>query len=101
MTIIALIPDLVVAFLVGLIALACYHNLPIVDIPMMSDERWNQLCRESTLENYRKYSGRGEAPDYETALKWEKEFFESDKPVENIKAPRIRQDTQGATIIDF
>lgn len=22
------------------------HNLPIVDIPMMSDERWNQLCRE-------------------------------------------------------
>ncbi len=77
------------------------RNLPIVDVPMMSDERWNQLCRESTLENYRKYSGRGEAPDYETALKWEKEFFESDKPVENIKAPRIRQDTQGATIIDF
>ena len=22
------------------------RNLPIVDIPMMSDERWNQLCRE-------------------------------------------------------
>ena len=29
------------------------HNLPIVDIPMMSDERWNQLCRESTRVHWR------------------------------------------------
>ena len=51
------------------------YNLPILDIPMMSDEKWNESCRKQTLHNYRTYSGMGEAPDYETALKWEREVF--------------------------
>ncbi|MGM9916520.1 hypothetical protein [Anaerotignum sp.] len=49
--------------------------IPLVDIPMMSDERWNELCMKQTMENYKKLSGMGEAPDYETALAWENEFF--------------------------
>ena len=60
------------------------YNLPILDIPMMSDEKWNELARKQTLHNYRTYSGKGEAPDYETALKWEKEYFGLDKTRKNL-----------------
>lgn len=73
-------------------------TFPIVDIPMMSDERWNELCKESTMHNYEKYSGKGKAPDYETALKWEKDCFAFD---ETIKAPAILTDAQGAKVINF
>lgn len=51
------------------------YGLPILDIPMMSDETWNEMCIKQTMHNYRTYSGLGEAPDYETALKWENEVF--------------------------
>lgn len=65
-------------------------NLPILDIPMMSDERWNELCIKQTLHNYRTYSGFGEAPDYETAKKWEREYFGLDDldKVEKKETPR-------------
>ena len=69
-------------------------NIPILDIPMMSDERWNEMCYESTMRHYRELSGMGEAPDYETAKKWEKEYFGFDDgqkcppiPIEYKKCP--------------
>ena len=62
-------------------------NIPILDIPMMSDERWNEMCIDSTLRHYRELSGMGEAPDYETAVKWEKEYFGLDNIPENEKCP--------------
>ena len=62
-------------------------GLPILDIPMMSDEKWNKMCIEQTLYNYRTYSGMGEAPDYETALKWENEVF-APLPPEEVERRR-------------
>lgn len=61
-------------------------GLPILDIPMMSDERWNELCIKKTMENYKKLSGMGEALDYETALEWEKKFFSFESEKENKEA---------------
>lgn len=64
------------------------YNLPIVDLPMMSDERWNEMCYESTMRHYRELSGMGEAPDYETAKKWEREYFHLDEDdLEQRKKP--------------
>lgn len=62
-------------------------NLPILDIPMMSDEKWNELCYESTMRHYRELSGMGEALDYETAKKWEREYFGLDGIPEHEKCP--------------
>ena len=31
-------------------------SLPIVDIPMMSDEKWQELCRKSREEHPERYS---------------------------------------------
>ena len=62
-------------------------NLPILDIPMMSDEKWNELCYESTMRHYRELSGMGEAPDYETAKKLEREYFGLDGIPEHEKCP--------------
>lgn len=69
-------------------------NLPILDIPMMSYERWNEMCRESTLKHYRELSGMGDAPDYETAKKWEREYFGLDDIPEYKNPPVIWPDTQ-------
>lgn len=45
---------------------------PPVDLPMMSDERWEELCRERAVKHYT--TAFGHAPDcVETALQWERE----------------------------
>lgn len=66
-------------------------KLPILDISMMSDERWNKLCIKQTMENYKKLSGMGEAQDYETALEWEKKFFSFESEKENKEATATEQ----------
>lgn len=53
--------------------------VPLVDLPMMSDERWNELCREIAVKHYT--AAFGHAPDSaEEALKWEQE--EADRRME-------------------
>jgi len=45
-------------------------TVPLVDIPMMSDERWEELCRESAVKHYT--DAFGHAPEsVDTALAWE------------------------------
>lgn len=45
--------------------------IPLVDIPMMSDERWMELCRESAVKHYTEFFGH--APEsVDVALEWEK-----------------------------
>ena len=47
-------------------------SVPLVDMPMMSDERWNELCRESAVKHYIDAFGHG--PDsVEEALRLEHE----------------------------
>lgn len=49
-------------------------EVPLVDIPMMSDERWVQLARENTMQNYIREHGH-EPMDPEEAYKWQRERF--------------------------
>ena len=44
-------------------------TLPMLGIPMMSDERWNELPRETAVRNYRKQFSR-EPESVEQAVCW-------------------------------
>lgn len=47
-------------------------DVPLLDIPMMDDDRWQQLARENAVHNYTKHFGH--APkDVETAVMWQRQ----------------------------
>jgi len=55
---------------IGYITAPQIGTVPLVDLPMMSDERWEELCRESAVRHYE--AAFGCPPDSaETAMKWE------------------------------
>ena len=46
-------------------------EVPLYDITMMSDERWQELARENAVHNYTKHFGH--APqDTQTAVTWQR-----------------------------
>lgn len=46
--------------------------VPVLDIPMMSDERWHELSRKNAVENYTREFGR--APEsVDAAVEWKRE----------------------------
>ena len=45
-------------------------KLPIINIPMMSDEEWNRLAQENAVSNYRRELGKDPA-SVEDAVKWQ------------------------------
>ena len=59
----------------GWITSAEGQTLPLVDIPMMSDERYEELTRQNAIENYtRKF---GKAPEcIEDALEYNRQLAE-------------------------
>ena len=48
--------------------------VPVLDIPMMSDERWVQIVRENAMQNYIREHGQ-EPMDPEETYKWQRERF--------------------------
>lgn len=46
--------------------------LPIIDIPMMSDKRWNELARENAVNNYIKTFG-CRPQTVEDAVQWQRD----------------------------
>lgn len=48
--------------------------VPVLNIPMISDERWIQLARENAMQNYIREHGH-EPVDPEEAYKWQRERF--------------------------
>ena len=48
--------------------------MPVLDIPMMSDERWVQLARENAMQNYIQEHGHNPM-NPEEAYKWQRERF--------------------------
>lgn len=46
--------------------------VPLLDIPMMSDERWNELAEQNAVHNYTKEYGRPPETVQE-AVKWQRE----------------------------
>ena len=58
--------------ILGYVATPQTGTVPLADLPMMSDGRWMELCRESAVKHYIAAFGHG--PDsVEEALKWEQE----------------------------
>ena len=49
-------------------------EVPLVDILMMSDERWIQIARENAMHNYIREHGR-KPIDAKKAYKWQRERF--------------------------
>lgn len=51
-------------------------KVPVIDMPMMSDERWNELAKEQAVHNYIRENGK-EPDSVEVALQWQRERIES------------------------
>lgn len=69
--------------ILGCVTTSQTGTVPLVDLPMMSDERWNELCRESAVKHYT--AAFGHAPDsVEEALKWDQE--EADRAIRRMEA---------------
>lgn len=57
---------------VGEIKISETVTLPLIDIPMMSDEQWQQLARENAVHNY--IREHGHEPESEAAAcLWQRE----------------------------
>ena len=46
-------------------------EFPIIDIPMMSDEKWQELARENAVHNFKKCNKR-EPVSVEEAVNWQR-----------------------------
>lgn len=51
------------------------RTIPLVDMPMMSDERWNELAGENAVNNYRKEFGR-DPESIDQAVEWQRRRVE-------------------------
>lgn len=52
------------------------RTYPLVDIPMMDDERWQELAKENAVHNY--FEKHGKMPETpEIALAWQRERSDS------------------------
>ena len=48
--------------------------IPVLDIPMMSDERWEELAKSQAVKNYIRENGQ-EPDSIEVALEWQREWI--------------------------
>ena len=51
------------------------RELPLLNIPMMSDERWKELTRENAVHNFKKANKR-EPANVEEAVRWQRKRIE-------------------------
>ncbi len=51
------------------------RELPLLNIPMMSDERWQELARENAIHNFKKVNKR-EPANAEEAIRWQRKRIE-------------------------
>lgn len=47
-------------------------ELPVLEVPQMSDERWQELARENAVRNYTRENGR-EPENVAQAVAWQRE----------------------------
>ena len=51
------------------------QEVPLVDIPMMSDETWNHLARRQAVKHFIRVNGK--APENAAqALQWQREYLQ-------------------------
>lgn len=51
-------------------------ELPVLEVPQMSDERWQELTRENAVRNYTRENGR-KPESVEQALAWQRDAISS------------------------
>lgn len=56
---------------IGQVEMSNGNVVPLLDIPMMSDERWNELAQQQAIKNYIRENGE-EPESPESALKWQR-----------------------------
>lgn len=68
-------PDTILGYpVIGIVNTKQFGPLPLVDMPMMSDERWQQLADKQVVKNYTK--DHGYAPEsLEAAYAWQEEWI--------------------------
>lgn len=59
---------------VGQVEVSPGQTFPLLDVPMMSDEKWQQLAKDQAVHNYIREIGR-EPESVEAAFKWQEEWF--------------------------
>lgn len=59
---------------IGQVEMKCGQIVPLIDIPLMSDEKWQQLAGEQAVHNYIRENGR-EPENVEAAFKWQREWI--------------------------
>ncbi len=52
------------------------QEFPILNIPMVSDEKWQRMAKESAVRNFAKMNGRNPL-DVEEALRWQRSLVRS------------------------
>lgn len=57
---------------IGEVTIKSGHTYPVVDIPMMSDERWQQLSMENAISNYTREVGHAPV-NVEVAVQWQRD----------------------------
>lgn len=53
-------------------------ELPVLEVPQMSDERWQELTRENAVRNYTRENGR-KPESVEQALAWQQDEWDKDQ----------------------
>lgn len=60
---------------IGYVWSPMYGNVPLVDLPMMSDQRWNELAEQNAVKNYTQELGHPPRTVKE-AVEWQREWCE-------------------------
>ena len=63
-------------------------SFPVLDIPMMTDERWQQLARENAVSNYKRENGK-DPESVELALEWQRQKILGKRPEQEGQMRRI------------
>lgn len=66
--------------MIGQVEMKNGNKVPLLDIPMMSDERWNELAEQHAIENYIRENGK-EPENAEAAFKWQREWVKTWEPL--------------------
>lgn len=59
---------------IGQVEMSNGNVVPLLDIPQMSDERWNELAEQQAIKNYIRENGE-EPESLKSALKWQREWI--------------------------
>ncbi len=81
--------------IIGYIKASWGQKVPLVDMPMMSDEEWHRSARQNAVENYIKKFGK-EPENEDIAVKWQRNVCT--EMAEKYKGEKVRTGKDGRII---